>query len=271
MENRTPLVDLGRAVTRGWWLILLTMIVCGAVAVGIREYVVTVKYDATAVMTVEPLTADGQVSMETEQVIVTSNSVLERALPELPRFSLQSLKQAVTVVVPRNSNALQITASADRPATAARAANAVAEAYRDNRIDSAHNADAAAIQDLTGRIGALQSKLAVLPKNSPDAASLRSELTTLQDQVTALDAHTIYPGELVSRATRPTSPSTQSLAVFVTGGLVLGLIAGFFLAVLVDRVRVEMAIAAAKQARRIRRLDQNESRKVSAPKYDQAR
>jgi Mrp family chromosome partitioning ATPase len=102
---------------------------------------------------------------------------------------------------------------------------------------------------LQSRIDAVNAALAPvvkaqsgLPPNSPSFSHLQAQVTALNNQLTALSnqqnqirAAVLTPGQISSKAVLPTAPSSPNRLVVLTGGILLGLLAGVSLAMLRHR------------------------------------
>lgn len=244
MKTAWTLEDLYRSIARGWLLLVAFAIAFAVLALGAFE-VWPQKFEATAVMTVEPLTVSsaGQgsgtgVNMETERVVATSSEVLTLAAKTLGTPSISELRDGVVVSVPKGSQVLAFTVTAEDPMTAAQQANAIANAYSERRVANAEAVVADAITFLSGRIAELETQLAAADPLSENTQTLQAQIVSLQNSQAALTSTTFYSGALISPAVEPSSSTRPSVAVFVAGGLFIGLFLGSFCALLYGRRRL---------------------------------
>jgi len=193
---------------------------------------------------------DELVSLETEAQIVRSDVVLRRALSEgAPAATTAELEQSLQVVVPTNTQILQVSYTAADPEAAQDTVQAVTSAYLDNRrersedvidgqVDRIEEQTATVIRDLRAATAASQQgDAATRAFQTQLADSLNAELVNLRAQRTTLENASPRPGQIISPATLPGAPSLfKQLAYAVAGGLA-GLLAGLLLAMLLERWR----------------------------------
>ena len=98
----------------------------------------------------------GTVNLDTEAQLVKSSAVETKAQALLrTAISPQQLGDSVKITVPANTTLLEIAFTAESPAGAQQGAHAFAEAYLQNRSDSAK-------ADVAARVKALQTQIAAL-------------------------------------------------------------------------------------------------------------
>lgn len=157
-------------------------------------------YTAQASVLVEPLTLPTAVQhtpdMGTEQAVVTSSAVLQRAAATLGR-SLSAVHDAVAVTVPVDADLLDIQYSSSDPTAARDGATAVATSYMRYRAST-------------------------------------NARTTARDVATRLSAPGVQT-RLVTPAALPTGPSAPDVLVDVLAGVVVGMVAAVGLAFALDR------------------------------------
>lgn len=242
MKTAWTLEDLYRSIARGWFLLLVFASAFSLLAFGAYQ-VWPQKFEASAVMTVEPLTVSSasqgsgsEVNMETERVVATSSEVLTLAAKALGTTAIDELRDGVVVSVPKGSQVLAFTVTAEDPTTAAQQANAIANAYSERRVANAEAVVADAIAFLSGRIAELEKQLAAAtPAN---AQTLQAQIASLQNNQASLTSATFYSGALISPAVEPAASTRPSLAIFIAGGLFIGLFLGSFCALLYGRRRL---------------------------------
>lgn len=186
------------------------------------------RYESTALVSVTPMVADPsgdrevELNMATEQLVVTSPDVLSRAA-EVVGTDAADLRDRVTVSVPDDSEALDITVASSSPRAAAGDANAVARSYLAHRRG---RADALA-QTYSDAIEAQIEALLSLPDDVSDGVRRSAEelAAELRSEQSGILASNFSPGELVSPAVPPDEPSSPGLLAFLAAGVVAGLLA----------------------------------------------
>lgn len=228
----------GRIARRRWRELVLGLAV-GAV-LGLVWFQVSPRaYEASATVTISPITTElfsgspvnQLVNTATEVTIVRSTEVARRAAGSIgtsadPRDLLESL----TVVVPLDSLALTIGFTADSPDAAAEGANAFAAAYLDFRLDAAERRRATYTEQLSEQLRALNEELSALPDDSADREAIGREIAAVRQQIGDATLLTLNPGELVSQALPPRSASTPQIVIALPAGLILGGVLGVGLA-----------------------------------------
>jgi len=242
LSNHWTLEDLYNGVVKSWWVLVATVVAFIAVGAGAWA-VLPQTYTATAQHTVEPISvlssgsSFNTVNMETERLVATSSSVLERAAEELDGASVGALREATVVQVPRGSQVLTFEVTTRSPAQSAEWANAVASAYGQTRSDNAR----AVVEQTTGELSASIDQLQTLYNSqAPDSdarAATQLQLDALLEQKARLEATPFFPGTLVTPASPPADSNRLGIAVFVAGALFLGLMIGGIAALLVTRAR----------------------------------
>ena len=152
------------------------------------------------------------------------------------------------VSVPPNTRILEISYSASDPVVAQQVANAVAQAYLDNRtrrsdavnearIDRVENQTLAVVNDLRAATAAAQV-------GSPARRSFQAELAdALRNELVSLRAQRSSPeqrvptGALISPASSATNAGALTELLMPVGGALAGLVIGCLLAVLLQRFR----------------------------------
>jgi uncharacterized protein involved in exopolysaccharide biosynthesis len=272
VKTAWTLEDLYRSIARGWLLLVAFAIAFAVLALGAYQ-LWPQKFEATAVMTVEPLTVSSasqgsgsDVNMETERVVATSSEVLTLAAKALGTQSISELRDGVVVSVPKGSQVLAFTVTAEDPMTAAQQANAIANAYSERRVANAEAVVADAITFLSGRIAELETQLAAADPQSENTQTLQAQIVSLQNSQAALTSTTFYSGALISPAVEPSSSTRPSVAVFVAGGLFIGLFLGSFCALLYGRRRLHQRPVVEPVAEEAEPLPTKRPARPSAPR-----
>lgn len=250
VDQQEQSLYLWRTLRRGWKIVIGTILLTVAAAVGV-SYMLPVHWEATAVLTVEPLTAvplsagsaaNTQVNMNTETVVARSTEVLRRATEDLNGPSVAEISRGLSISVPKGSQILEFSYTASSATEAPEVANAVASAYNRHRIENAERVIDETTDSLVDRVVELGQKRDATAEGTPQYETLSLQIATLQERQASLAAATFYPGTLVSPAITPVNPANFSLKIFVAAGGFLGLVLGFVAALGFDRY-VEYRIA----------------------------
>ena len=155
--------------------------------------------------------------------------------------TIQPQSPAISVSSPPNTMILEIQYTARSAKDAQSGAQAVAEAVLQNRQERAQSArqfqlDAFNAQEKSATADlAKWSKAASVTKAPPEAAQQlqlhASQLATLQNSVSALDATDTNPGTLIGPAVLPTTPSGLTALMLIPIGLAFGLAVGMVIAI----------------------------------------
>jgi capsular exopolysaccharide synthesis family protein len=245
---------------RKWSLILITALVVGSImAFSFRQ---TAVYASTAKVLVKPISASQLVAgnvivnLDTESGLVTSPAVAKIAAETLAgNEAVYQLISHVSVSAPANTQFLEITFTDPSLQRAQQGAQAFAQAYIDFRKRQALDAYSTAaqgyqrqIQELEAELSAKQSALVSAVTGSQTAASLQTEIDSLnsriavlQAQISPLLAPSVDPGDIVAPAELPTSPASPNLLRDGLLGLILGLALGAFVAFLRERFDERLA------------------------------
>lgn len=243
VKDSWTLEDLYRSIARGWRVLVSMVAISVLASVGL-SFLWPVQYEATAVLTVEPIAVNpsgnttGSVNMDTERVVATSTEVLDIAASSIPGSTVQQLKESTVVSVPKGSQVLSFTVTSVDPALASASANEIANAYSDRRIATAQEVVNDAVDNLVSRIQDLTEQMSALPEGSAAVGTLTIQIQALQERQAALSSATFYSGSLVSPAVTPSSSAKPSITVFLAAGLALGLFLGVFVALAVGSVRL---------------------------------
>lgn len=193
--------------------------------------------------------ADDLISLETEALIVTSDAVLQLVAEEAAGDRTPAeLEARVQVVVPANTQILQISYRAADPEVARDTAQAFATAYLDNRLQRAEDVSAAQMAVVESQTEKVLEDLRTATEASQTgsradrafqaelASALNSELVNLRAQLGALENTSVQPGRIISPAGLPGDGGLMQLVFPVAGGLA-GLFLGFLLGLLLERKR----------------------------------
>ncbi|MEU9827600.1 Wzz/FepE/Etk N-terminal domain-containing protein [Micromonospora chersina] len=241
---------------RRWWILVLAAILglAGGLAVSQLQHA---RYTSGTSLLVRPLGAgaesnpNAKVNLDTEAQVVRSLVVAERAkgLMKVDTGADQLVK-SVTVTVPPNSQILQVTYEADSPTRAQAGSHAFAQAYLDLRKATAQKAlenETTALKqqitDVNKQLSAVAGRIAAAPANSPereraeaDRNVLTNQLTSLNNRLSPLLSADSDPGEIISDARLPESPSSPNRTLNLASGMGAGLLLGIVLALVLDRL-----------------------------------
>lgn len=250
----------GRAV-RHHWAVVLACLVLGALAGWAYGQSVPPTYTSSARVLVNPsvgnpfaptptsVRQEELTSLETEAQVARSAEVLGEVAQRSPDLTIDELERRVQITVPPNTQVLEISYSATDPVVARQVANAVANAYLDNRARRSEEVNAARIQSVETQtlsvVDDLRAATAAAQVGSPAersfqaelADALRNELVSLRAQRSALENTEAAAGTVISPASSATGAGVLTQLVMPAGGALLGLVLGFLLALLLERSR----------------------------------
>lgn len=241
---------------RRWWILLLAALLgtVGGLAVSQLE---NPRYTSTTSLLVRPLgsgaegNANAKVNLDTEAQVVRSLVVGERARDLMKSTTPpDELVRSATVTVPPNSQVLQVAYEADSPAGAQAGSHAFAQAYLDLRrataqrtLENETTALKQQIADVNKQMSAVAGRIAAAPSNSvereraeADRNVLTNQLTSLNNRLSPLLSAGIDPGEIISDARLPRSPSSPNRTLNLASGMGAGLLLGIVLALVLDRL-----------------------------------
>ncbi|MBM0238653.1 lipopolysaccharide biosynthesis protein [Micromonospora sp. ATA32] len=241
---------------RRWWILLLAAVLgtAGGWAVSQLE---NPRYTSNASLLVRPLGAgseanpNAKVNLDTEAQVVRSLVVGERARDLMKSTTPpDELVRSAAVTVPPNSQILEVAYEADSPARAQAGSHAFAQAYLDLRRATAQRAlenETTALKqqlaDINKQLSAVAGRIAAAPTNSvdreraeADRSVLTNQLTSINNRLSPLLSTGLDPGEIISDARLPTSPSSPNRTLNLASGMGAGLLLGIVLALALDRL-----------------------------------
>ncbi|WP_204072867.1 hypothetical protein [Planotetraspora phitsanulokensis] len=189
-------------------------------------------------------------NLDTESQIAQSTVVASIAAQDLKYTDPEGLREMVGVDVPPNSAILSISFTTTDPGSAAKGAQAFADAYLRNRLSSATDALAADQKVIAAKLRQVNADLAkaaaAVPLQPPGSAArtvaahrqtvLARQASTLTVKYDALKTVAITPGTVISPARPPVEPSAPSAPIYLGSGLFLGLLCGAGAAFARDRL-----------------------------------
>lgn len=236
------------------------------VLAALYSFLRTPVYSSKAEVLVRPITSDrfgdggrpgDLLSLETEREVVLSSTVADLAVSKLvPPEKVGavedlagSLLEHVAVEIPPDSQVLEIVYSDTDSVRAQQGAQAFAESYLEFKRKQALDASLIRSQSIQQQIGDLENQVreenkkiaAATPGSAEqrDAQLLRDVLTgqisVLRNELVSVSTLDIDPGQVISAARRPRSPSSPKHVVNLGLGLFLGLISGVALAFFRER------------------------------------
>ncbi|WP_203953825.1 hypothetical protein [Planotetraspora mira] len=189
-------------------------------------------------------------NLDTESQIAQSTVVASIAAQALKYTDPDGLREMVEVDVPPNSAILSISFTTADPESAAKGAQAFADAYLRNRLRSATDALTAEQKVLAAKLRQVNADLAkaaaAVPTQARGSAAraiaahrqtvLARQASSLTVKYDALKTVAITPGTVISPARPPTEPSAPSAPIYLGSGLFLGLLCGAGAAFARDRL-----------------------------------
>jgi capsular exopolysaccharide synthesis family protein len=224
---------------RKWWVIAFTL---GGIAVGLAiSFATPRQYAATAQVLVQPTSQAGALGTTQQPVTSTDVQTMQQLVTSAPvtasvRRTLGSAPP-VTASQVAQTNVIDITAIATRPAQAAKVANTYANAFVSEQRAVALASLEAAEAQLRNQINAIGQQIKQLgpaASNSSQQSALANQQAVLNEQLTQMQVSgTNVSGgvALVTSAQAPASPSspkpTEDGMLGLAAGLILGLAAAF--------------------------------------------
>jgi capsular exopolysaccharide synthesis family protein len=257
--SRESFFDLDRyllVIRNRKWLILAVAAVITAGAL-LYALIATHEYEASAQVVVPPIViepgpqADEGLSLETEAVIVRSTQVatLARELMD-STDSPEALLPHVSVSIPPDTESLLISYTDPDPTVAQRGANGFARAFLEVReeqaVDEAARLSASYQEDIQALEEDLAEVSATMAEEPPFSAAwreaqslrflIREEIGGIRARLSLLRQADTDPGEVILRASRPSSSAGPGPVLVTVSGVLLGLFLGIVIAFLRDRV-----------------------------------
>ncbi len=255
--GRVEVVRTVRALRRGWWLIVLAMLL-GLVGGYLFGQSRPQTYSSTAAVLVlstgvqkQAVNANADVSMDTEVQLLESATVVNATRTLLHTTTAAAdLLSNTSVFVPPNTRILQISFVGTIPAAAQAGARAFATAYIGARTDAAVAAAAEQLAALDKLAADVQDKLVVVtgqevsfPVNSADRSLADAQRNVLTSQIADLHAQTdplraapTLGGKIINDALLPSSSSGLPSLLIPLSGLMVGLLLGIALALMRGRL-----------------------------------
>ncbi|MFE9247273.1 chain length determinant family protein [Nocardiopsis sp. NPDC006938] len=190
----------------------------------------------------------GDVNLDSEAQVAVSDQVtlgMAEALAGDP--SPADLRERIDVTVPSNSNVLELHYTARSPEAARDGADALAAAYLEHRGEQARALVNGRLDALRTEQEALYERLSELSSGGAGTAqvsadaqadALRQEISDLGNGISPLSAllETVSPGQVITPANLPESPSSPVPLLWLVAGGALGLLVGLLAALVRDRL-----------------------------------
>lgn len=191
---------------------------------------------------------DELTSLETEAQVAGSVEVLSLVAQDNPPLTVQQLQRGVDVVVPPNTQILELSFTASDPAVAQTVTDGLADAYlanrtargtsvNDERIKKVETQTEAVVNDLRAATVAAQTGTRAQQRFQSELASaLRNQLVSLRAQRSYLENSEAPSGSVISAATPAVASGSLVPLVLLALGALLGLAVGVVVAALRERV-----------------------------------
>lgn len=226
-------LDMGHVLTRvirRWPTVLITTalvlaLVLAVSALAPRTYRATASVSVGPALPITGTSGGSDVDMPTEVAVAGSRVVAEQAARNLSGGDdvdlARQLLENTEVSSPSQSMVLRIATEANSGREASDRANALAEAYLDDRADSAKvRAQQAA--------DSLKDSLGTMSEDDPSRA-------TLQEALARIQASSHWPGRVISSAVPPPAAAGPGMPTAALAGLVGGLMLAALAALVRDR------------------------------------
>ncbi|MGE3328675.1 MAG: polysaccharide biosynthesis tyrosine autokinase [Acidimicrobiia bacterium] len=234
-------------VRRRWWIILQSMLVCGAVLVVLAARNDAPDFKATSLVQVRPDTESGSSVFETDlgalmaaqRQVVLSATVLDSASRSVGVMTTDLLREVTDVDVDERSGTMRITVSDQDADVAMVAANAVADSYVSQRVAKQsqqlrEEADALGVQ-----LAELEARMATLAGQGEASATALAAAKTQydglfnrqQDLLTRASLQT-KTAEVLTQASSATQPGKKSVLGAGLLGALIGAVIGLFIALI---------------------------------------
>ncbi|XRQ11697.1 hypothetical protein ACN3XK_12660 [Actinomadura welshii] len=259
------------SLVRRYMAALIVLGVLGAGAGIALEIAVPPPYQATATVLVSPLEGnpyspegrgDDLVNLQTEAQLVATDGVGKIVQKKLGREP----EGEVEVTVPPNTQVLNLTYTTNSSTNARTGAQAFADAYLEYRTQRAQGVVNNQLKKLEAQAAKVERQLA--QTNREMATSTGSKRATLQQRVTAytnqlgvideqsndIASTPLDPGQVITPADAPAGPGIIRKALYGFGGLMLGLLGGFVIMLLRERLNQRLRNAEAVEGLGVRAL-----------------
>ncbi|RKS72072.1 Mrp family chromosome partitioning ATPase [Actinomadura pelletieri DSM 43383] len=259
------------SLVRRYTAALIVLGVLGAGAGIVLEIAVPPPYKATATVLVSPLEGnpyspegrgDDLVNLQTEAQLVATDGVakiVEKKLGHEPDGK-------VAVSVPPNTQVLNLTYTTSDSGRARAGAQAFADAYLEYRKQRAQGVVNNQLAKLKAQAEKVELQLQqanreLVTLSGAKRATLAQRITAYTNQLGVIDEQSndiastpVDPGQVITPADAPGGPGLIRPAMYGTGGLILGLVAGFAVMLLRERLNQRLRNAEAIEGLGLRAL-----------------
>jgi Mrp family chromosome partitioning ATPase len=243
---------------RQWWVLVAAVLIgtglaFGYLAVAPEEF--TARTSILVTLTTPDTGANApraaEINLDTEAQLVRSTDTVTAAaaLLDLSSDELAGLADRVTVTVPPNTEILTLSYVGPTARDARDGAAAFGKAYLDLRrasVEAGITAEAEAlearVESVTAQVKEISAAAERLDEGSPQRATiderivqLNTQLASLVNQQSRLQATPVTPGRVITEAALPRSPTNPDPMLTLAAGVLLGLLAGLAVATLRNR------------------------------------
>ncbi|MDO8383769.1 MAG: hypothetical protein Q7T17_12435 [Microbacterium sp.] len=256
-----PAVSLGLEhylfVVRRQWRVVVAAVVVGVVAGFVFLAIVPREYTATTIVNLNVITTDpfnpqrpasGLLDDATEADIAGSQVVAQIAADAAPSMTATEIRRGSSVELTSETTIARVSFTATDPAVAAEMAQAVATAYLQFRSQQAEERIDVTVENLSGRIDALNARLAEVNgviAGDPDNGAAIAQATTERDQIlieleglvssrNSLQSVDTTGGTVLTAASENDLMEAPNQPLVIATGAAIGLVLGIVLAFVVN-------------------------------------
>jgi capsular exopolysaccharide synthesis family protein len=254
---------IGTILWRGKWLIVISLVVCVALAVFITKtsakvYAANATFEVAAPATQGTDTFNNQQASQalakTYSAEITDRNFLARIKDRVAngRYSVGELKGRIGCGAVTDTTLFRCTVEESSPAAAASLASDVASAFLQVVQQDAVQRNAEQARSIQDQIDQINNEIASLTKsgsNPQKVASDRLAVRALNDQMAQIQGDSARASSLVNLAAAPTAsaaPIRPRPTLNIAAGVMLGLLLGMLLAWL--RSRLDRALRSSEEA-----------------------
>ena len=190
---------------------------------------------------------DELTSLETEAQVARSAEVMTAVAAKFPPLTQADVARGVEIIVPPNTQILEISYTAGDPVVAQQVTDAIANGYltnrerratevNDERIERVETQTLGVVEDLRNATAAAQQGTTAQRQFQAElAAARRNELVSLRAQRTYLENSEAPAGSVISPASPATDTDKLTALLMLAGGTLTGLALGCLVATLLER------------------------------------
>jgi polysaccharide biosynthesis transport protein len=242
--------NLLRDAIRFNWVFIVIFMLIGAILGAAFAYTRPPKYPSSVTLLLtqivgNPYTpesnSDTLEMLQTEAVAVTSQDVLNVVVNSVKTdLASGAIRQRTKVIVPPNTQALQITFTSASRTLAPEIVGAMAQAYLDSRQQLAQDAIDQTDNNIQSRLDTQQEALADAKKqqhNGQLISSIEAEIIALDQAKVNNQAQLTYPGRPLADPTLPKQATIRHYITFAIAGMIVVGLFGLAFAVWRERRR----------------------------------